>query len=479
MRKIFEVAKIVLIWVGPDSADHQAKVAIDSILTISDFLCQRLRIPVSDLSSVDNLYQEIMAKASDDLPLPNECEFSSEAMWKSLLWFYSHPYFTRVWVIQEVNANKERLLHCGLEKVLWDRVSLVACYITMETAFSQAFGFTDAYCWWAATVTTDLVQPKNWLHLLYLASNFSCLDPRDVIYGLRGMMKFDQGAELLKPDYTKSVTEVYRDSVEAALINFNKTDALLYVQGTEDPSWVPRWNLPMLFRNPFRFGKPLPWKPAGETTPIWTMDKKLNILSLSGFVIRPIKFVEPYNESLFGNAMTESDEGRKSLNEVWERILKTMEDSQLHTPFGSAVLIAAATSFSFGLNEKSDPADEHLLIQQFVAYLKIALDKKTYDRYIPADVSEDSKGADGRLFGKPVWDFKYPESSFFITEDKFMGCSISSTRPGDVVYVACGSTYPLILRPDGEEFRIRGFAYVHGLMQGEQKDSELQVLKIR
>ena len=65
--------------------------------------------------------------------------------------------------------------------------------------------------------------------------------------------------------------------------------------------------------------------------------------------------------------------------------------------------------------------------------------------------------------GNPVWDFTYPESSFFIAEDRFMGCSICSTRPGYVVYVACGSTYPLVLRPDGEEFRIRGFAYVHGI----------------
>jgi hypothetical protein len=67
-------------------------------------------------------------------------------MWKSLVWFYKHPYFTRVWAIQEVNANKERLLPCGLEKVLWDRVSLVACYITADTAFSKAFGFSNAYC---------------------------------------------------------------------------------------------------------------------------------------------------------------------------------------------------------------------------------------------------------------------------------------------------------------------------------------------
>jgi len=478
MRKIFHEAKVVLIWIGPDSDDCEAKVAVESIFKISDFLCQRLGLPASDLSSVDNLYQEVISKYRDILPVPNECDFSTEIMWKSLVWFYSHPYFTRVWCIQEVNANKNRLLHCGLEKVIWDRVSLVACYITMETAFSQAFGFTHAYCWWAATVTTDLVQPRKWLLVLYLASNFSSLDPRDVIYGLQGMMELDKGADLLRPDYTKSVTEVYRDSVEAALVDFEKTDALLYVKGTEDPSWVPRWDIPMLFRNPFRFGKPLPWRPAGDTKPIWNIDKTSNVLSLSGYVIGPVEFVEPYNESIFGNALIDSHEGRKKLKEIWRRILETIENSYSQLPLGPNILTAAATSFSFGLNENSDPENKHLLTQRLVAYLKIVLNEDTYNKYIPKDVSEDSKDADGRLFGKPVWDFDYPESSFFITKNKFMGCSISSAKPGDVVYVAYGSTYPLVLRPDSENFRIRGFAYVHGLMHGEQKDSEVQVLKI-
>jgi hypothetical protein len=59
-----------------------------------------------------------------------------------------------------------------------------------------------------------------------------------------------------------------------------------------------------------------------------------------------------------------------------------------------------------------------------------------------------------------------------------MGCSISLTRPGDVVFAARRSTYPLVLRPDNEEFRIRGFAYVHRLMHAE-KALEVQVLKIR
>jgi hypothetical protein len=189
---------------------------------------------------MNDTYQEIVLKNRGDLPLPNECEFSTNTMWKSLIWFYSRPYFTRVWVIQEIGANKNRVLHCGHETVEWNRVDLVACYIIMESSFSKSFGFTGTYCWWAATVAELIRKPSHWLFMLYLASNFSCLDARGVIYGLRGFMKFSDGAGLLDPDYSKPTVEVYRDSVEAALVNFQKTDVLLYITGNEDPSWIPR-----------------------------------------------------------------------------------------------------------------------------------------------------------------------------------------------------------------------------------------------
>ncbi len=477
MRKIYENAKAVLIWLGPDTQEHQAEVAIDSILTISDFLCQKLGISVSERSSVNSTYQELVLKNRDNLPLPNECEFSTDAMWKSLIWFYSHPYFSRVWVIQEIGANKERLVHCGRAKSEWDRVDLVASYIIMEPTFSKSFGFSSTYCWWAASVTELVRQPKSWLAMLYLVSNFSCLDARDVIYSLRGLMEFSDGAEILDPDYSKSTVEVYRDSVEAAFINFQNTNILLYTTGNETPSWIPRWDRPMLFRNPFRFGKAVPWKPAGETKSVWDIDKKLNILSLSGFIVDPIKFVESYNESFFGN-MTKSDEGRNILKQVWQRILKTVKNSQSQTPFSTSILTAAATCFSFGLDEKTDPADERHLLHNFVAYLKIVLDEETYNKYIPPGVSKESEHADGHTFGKPVWDFNYPESSFFITEGRLIGCSTTTTRPGDVVCIALGITYPYILRPDSDHILIRGYSYGYGIMHGEQRNSERQVFKI-
>jgi hypothetical protein len=479
MRKIYENARLVLSWLGPDTEDHQAVAAFDSIQKISNFLCQKLSVSISDLRSMSNVYQDLVLKNRMHIPLPNECQFSTDATWKSLIWFYSHPYFTRVWVIQELSANKERILHCGHEKIEWERVDLVAAYIIMEPAFSKNFGFSDAYCWWVSTMSELARNPENWLSMLYLASTYRCLDARDVIYGLRGLMEFSDGGQLLDPDYSKPALEVYRDSVEAAILNFQTTDVFTYVTGDENPSWIPQWNRPMVFRNPFRFGRALPWKPAGETKPIWNIDKKLNIISLTGFVIDAVNFVEPYNESFFGNAMIDSDGGKIVLTQVWQRILKTVGKAHSQTPFDTSTLTAAATSFSFGLDENTDPADDRSLVHNFVAYLKIVLDEETFKKYIPPHLSEESKHANGHAFGKPVWDFKYPESNFFITENGFTGCTISTTRQGDLVCVALGSTYPFILRPDGNELLIRGYAYVHGLMRGEQQNSQRQVFRIR
>ena len=167
------------------------------------------------------------------------------------------------------------------------------------------------------------------------------------------------------------------------------------------------------------------------------------------------------------------------LRQVWQRILTTVEKSQSQTPFNTGISTALATSFSFGLDENTDPADERYLLLSFVAYLKIVLDEEIYSRYIPADLSESAKVANGLAFGKPVWDFDYPESNFFITKNQFFGCTVSTTRPGDLVCVALGSTYPFILRPDGDEFLMRSYTYVAGLMRGEQRNSERQIFRIR
>ncbi|KIW16992.1 hypothetical protein PV08_04183 [Exophiala spinifera] len=477
MRRIYAKATAVLTWLGPDSPDRLAKTATDAVRVISDFLCARLNIQIANLSTRSNVYQEILYENRRALPPPNECDFSSGATWQALNWFYSHSYFTRLWIIQEINASTNRIVHCGREKIEWDHVDLVAGYMIMDTAFSNNFGFSKTHCWWAATVTTERMRtPKNWLSMLYLASNFSCEDDRDMIYGLRGLMELPEPSEqaaLLNPDYAKSSVEVFRDSVEAAFLDFQNTDVLLYLVGDESPSWIPRWERSMLFRNPFRFGKSLPWKPASDSKPQYRIDTGLNVLHLSGFLIDTIQSVYSYNERYFSNAMLNSGEGREELQQAWPKILGILADSQQppSSSVSTTLLTAVATALSFGVDADANPADPQVLLYNFIAYLSLILPPEIYAHYIPSDLSEaaDAKG-NGDAFGKPVWDFAYPESGFFITSTGLVGCSVCVPQQGDLVIAALGSTYPSVIRPwqDGERFLIRGYAFVDGAMRGER-----------
>jgi hypothetical protein len=72
--------------------------------------------------------------------------------------------------------------------------------------------------------------------MFYLAPNYGCLDTRDNIYGLRGLIKLSKEVHMLDPDYSKSTLQVYRDSIEAALVNFEKAGVLIHVTGKEEPS---------------------------------------------------------------------------------------------------------------------------------------------------------------------------------------------------------------------------------------------------
>lgn len=479
MRKIYERAKIVLIWLGPDTPKNDAETAINAIRLISEFLCQKLGISTNGLSARGNVYHEVVYQNRSLIPLPNEITAVTKDMWKSLAWLYSHAYFTRVCVIQEINANQSRLVHCGHSTIEWDQVELVAGYIIMEPAFSKAYGFTDTKCWWAATATTErLRKPKNWLYMLYLASNFSSTDPRDMIYGLHGLMTITRGSELLYPDYDKSTVEVYMDSVSAAFVDMENTDVLLYAPGTDHPSWVPRWDRAMLFRNPFRFGKAPPWRPSLDSKPTWSINTESRTLALRGVLVDSIRVSETYNESLFSNANMKTEEGRVRLGHMWSKILEALWRSRSSKVYDRNELTAVATSLSFGLDEDSNPGEERTLMQNFVSYLKIVLDEQAYQQYIPSELSKEAEHADGYEFGKPVWDFNYPDSSIFITEKGMIGCCVSTTNPGDIVTVPFGSTYPFILRPQGDRFLMRGYGFIDGIMRGEGLQSPDQVFEI-
>ncbi len=482
MRAIYEKAKTVIVWLGPDNEAHQASVAIEAMEKIASFLYQKLDIKYEDLEE-RNIWFELTTTSRHLVPTPDKCPVSSPEVWDALTWVFKHQYFTRVWAIQEVNANRSRVAHIGKHSIPWTVVNLVAGYIDYEPAFKRTHGFSDANTYLAATVTTELPNLDRWHCFLYIVSQFVSTDPRDVIYGLFGMMKLsDEASKVLKPDYNKDVIEVYRDSVEAGLLTYENTDVMLYVTGKEEPSWIPRWDVMMPFRSPFRFGKHLPWKPSLKSKPIYAIDKSKNIISLQGLVLDTIESVEFYKESCFGNFMLDHQEGLEELRTVWRRILETIEKQHTKTaPFDYKTMKAIAVTFSYGLDENSDPGNEEVLLNNFLAYLYLFMSPADAERFISPDLDERAQNGDGRLFGKPVWGMDYKDSSFYITKKGFFGATIGIAKHNDIVFIPSGTTFPFVMKRDqyGDECRMVAFSWVYGIMHGQEWRGQNETVRIR
>ncbi|KAF2685248.1 hypothetical protein K458DRAFT_450180 [Lentithecium fluviatile CBS 122367] len=62
----------------------------------------------------------------------------------------------------------------------------------------------------------------------------------------------------------------------------------------------------------------------------------------------------------------------------------------------------------------------------------------------------------------------------FVTERGHVGCGPQDIREGDGVWIVAGCPSPLVLRRDGEAWRVVGEAYVHGVMDGEAVSGDVE-----
>lgn len=71
--------------------------------------------------------------------------------------------------------------------------------------------------WSRASVMGCEHHATSLLNILEEFRHFECTDPRDRIYALLGLPSIDRSMRLPKPDYSKSVSEVYCETVKAII----------------------------------------------------------------------------------------------------------------------------------------------------------------------------------------------------------------------------------------------------------------------
>jgi len=182
--------------------------------------------------------------------------------WLALIELFNHPWFSRVWVIQEVAvASKVRLIYGGWV-IHWDM--LLSCLkLFVQPELQVLLTTTEdvnrrrrqpiALLNGLTIGTLRLLQGKKmdlkFSEVVFVCSTFESSDSRDKIYALQGIasdgsdprLKIDYSDEILPKDvYLNTAKYLLTQEVPLCILHLA---GIGYTRNLNDlPSWVPDWS---------------------------------------------------------------------------------------------------------------------------------------------------------------------------------------------------------------------------------------------
>lgn len=157
------------------------------------------------------------------------------------------PYWTRVWIIQELAAASKITVFYGHYKLLWEtleKVSHVAFTADMERIEIEGLRAKFQNLLQFRNDRLDR-KPVRLLEAIYRSRYALSTDPKDKIYGLLGLV-YDGAAFIPEPNYLESVEDTYT-GFSKALIEKGFPLDIIYLRTSHRqtskslPSWVVDW----------------------------------------------------------------------------------------------------------------------------------------------------------------------------------------------------------------------------------------------
>jgi hypothetical protein len=277
MKTIYQGAKEVVAWLGPAADESDQLFDALSLVGKDAFELRFMQLDLSvqkpDPLNID-IHNRLVKRLGQGLTFPTE-------NMRSLV---NRPYWTRVWIVQELSLAQEVIFACGNKRIsydhlrhaltiygnyirstvkdLRDRKSVRAIALDPEK-LQRLKDFTSAPVFSASRKMLasrhkylcsienkghDLYSLLKFCHVIYSSEiRLEATNHRDHIYGLLGLAK-DAEELRIRPDYSESVSKVYIDTART-LIQSGRVDLLWLCQfpktTDELPSWVPDWSAPL------------------------------------------------------------------------------------------------------------------------------------------------------------------------------------------------------------------------------------------
>lgn len=301
--------------------------------------------------------------------------------------------------------------------------------------------------------------------------------PQDMVYSVLGLCADDVGGvPLIKPDYTKSMREVYIEVWRSCIKVSGELGMLELVEHTARDvatnfDGLPSWGL--------RNDQPTDWiteLPLAFSAPTRASDGRLALFENSSstedkgvLAAKGIRIDAVYRLSkIFPPRWKFRAKTVYYANAVMEEIAHLLSriPALVKSETGLELELAIADTMCAGNNMPANRLEDNAL-EGFEALKRCATDGLVVPE-IEA-VERDTMSAAILRASEFAYSTTIACGSrrFFITATGRVGLCPQVTHGDDVVAVLYGMNSPVVLRPVGDHFLYLGTAYVHGIMQGE------------
>ncbi|KAH8770898.1 heterokaryon incompatibility protein-domain-containing protein [Diaporthe sp. PMI_573] len=486
MRRIFQRATRVVIWLGDDDETG------------------------CGTSSLSDVISQINRRNFPAVPPPENRE-----IWAAVGRLYKSSWFWRVWCLQEAILAPSAQVMLGKLSMPWEHIGFAATWIRDVKAQvfhyedSALIGINNACLMYGLSHINKSRQHISFLQLLTLTRPFMATDPRDKIYGILGIPTTDSDPDtddlFLQPDYEKDLSEAYINCSLAIIRRTQSLRLLSYVQHEElpilisdiskrivaddtlvkVPSWVPRWHQ--------YFARTL--MPAEQEPKTFEPSASMNLDSVTKTDVRGLDLVTygaqitrvKRTSCIFDNSEAWRHTSPETACEVWEQAFYPLIKSKTDPTellYALSTLLTAGKDWFGGIIQDRE---QHLA--DFLAFM-----------YDPAMLIRRHPRPLLRYLFQPRTDLGLPIATklghahsfqeamrgactrrrLVFTKDGHVGLGPQVTEPGDVVCILKDAIMPLVLRPEAnrDSFKLVGEAYIQGMMFGEIKISEVEQIVI-
>jgi hypothetical protein len=438
--------------------------------------------------------------------------------WNALLEFLSHPFFSRVWVVQEIAVASDLAVVVGNNYTPWGLMTAAIRNVSGSglIKYTSRHGLHDRSPLENATHFRRMTAMRNTLcdggvprlaRVLSTFHTFDATNPRDKVFALKGISDAKDDDDLpvdYKIDTCSLVCQTAR-----CLVKRGQYFEVVYAAGTgwreqKDgvPSWVPDWTVQPAGPKGFRFLDSLeeaPFSASGSHAA--RLQVSLDGKSCTAFGARighVAKLSEPLSMSDEDvDTATKFTEGSHIIISKWMSDVRSLVEAYFpetcdenegfnHDQMLLATIVGGRDNqgsyVSSEFLEKvraweSQMKQPSVLEEKFGKTEDLSAMSARVPDLVDFKAVQEAMGNTGQSYG----------ARLAIIDENFTGLVPPRTREGDMVCILSGAHTPVLLRrrsgpaPNNTLYELVGTCYIQGAMLGELSHllEDLQEFELR